>query len=926
MDKTQNQQCPQCSVQNPPEADKCYRCNWSLTTAELEVTLCPDDNLHQVLNETQTFDDTLVASPAESLTELDVLNLTGDLARFDIVDIIGQGGIGAVYRAKDQVLERDVALKMLRVADPKHANVLLAEARLACKLHHPNIVTVFEVVRANDSHCIVMEWVDGQPLDELIPLEGMALEQALQYACQIADGLVCAHQHYIIHHDIKPQNLMLTVQGQIKILDFGIAGLLQHQNASADGNNQMTGSPHYMAPEQVLGLTLDQRSDIFSFGIVLYQMLTGQRPFQGNNITELSQAITSGDVIPIVKHLPKLPPAVVELVAKMLATDKADRWQSADELSAAVQVIYRDLTYEKNWWQRRHRLSKAAMLLPFLLLLGWSSKEVLFPPSTSELIERQLLDATKIALLPFDNISGDPLLQLFGDGLAVALSSDLAAVGRVRGNSWIIPSSEIARMKDPSVQKISNKYGADLVLTGSVQHMGSTRQLVLNLLNGKDGRQLKTVELSIDANKLFQGHRDIRQQALALLDWTVPAALSAKFNAQRPQFDGAYKDYLEGQGYLYRYEQPGNVIKAQQAFSRAIAIDGSYESAYVGLAEAQLQHFRKAKDRQWLDKMAVVIETLKDLNPNNTMLDYLSAEVLARKGQYRQAQGLFESSIKNSPKHIKSYVGLAKAHNELGELAQAEAIHLDAIAMAPNSTLAVVYLGIFCFRHGQYNQAIKQFEQLALMAPNNHYAFGNIAAAYYSLGKIELAIKNTRKALKINPTANGYSNLATMFFYQQDYAKAVDAYHKAIEYNPSSFVIWGNLADAWRLLENPKSNGAYQKAADLALAALELNPNDSWATATLAYYLASAGHGEQALNHLKNMAKNSTGNEHFKMALTYDILGDVELVLQHLAYALEKNYSAQEVRDTPLLIKVRQDKRFDVLLKEWLQAGGTQPE
>jgi serine/threonine protein kinase/Flp pilus assembly protein TadD len=919
MDKTQQQQCPQCSVQNPPEADKCYRCDWSLTNADLEMTLCPDDNSYQALNETQTLDDTLAVSPAESLAELDVFNLTGDFTRFDIIDIIGQGGVGAVYRAKDQVLERDVALKILRVADPKHTNVLLAEARLACKLNHPNIVTVFEVVRAKDSHCIVMEWVDGQPLDELIPLEGMALEQALQYACQIAQGLVCAHQHYIIHHDIKPQNLMLTVQGQIKILDFGIAGLLQHQNASADGSNRLTGSPHYMAPEQVLGLALDQRSDVFSFGIVLYQMLTGQRPFQGNNITELGQAITSGDVIPIGKHLPKVPPAVIELVAKMLATDKADRWQSAGELAAAVQIIYRDLTDEKNWWQRRHRLSKAAIVLPFLLLLGWSSKEVLFPPSTSELIERQLLDATKIALLPFDNISGDPLLQLFGDGLAVALSSDLAAVGRARGNSWIIPSGEIARMKDPSVQKISNKYGADLVLTGSIQHMGSTRQLVLNLLNGKDGRQLKTVELNIDANKLFQGHRDIRQQALALLDWTVPTALAAKFNAQRPQFDGAYKDYLEGQGYLYRYEQPGNVIKAQQAFSLAIAIDANYESAYVGLAEAQLQHFKKTKDSQWLDNMSVSIEALKRINPAHLMLGYLAGEVLARKGQYNQAQGLFASSIAQNSQHIKSYVGLANAHNELGELEQAEAIHLNAIKMAPNNALAVIYCGFFYFRHGEYHKAIEQFERLALMAPNNHYAFGNIAAGYYSLGQIELAIHNTRRGLNINPSSAGYSNLATMLFYQKRYNDAVVAYQKALEFSPESYVIWGNLADAWRLLNSDKRQAAYQKAADLALSAVKLNPKDSWATATLAYYLANSGNKRQARQYAQNIGQQNSGSEQFKTALTYDVLGKTELVLQHLVYALDNNYSPEEVRDTPLLVKVRQDKRFLLLLKDRLK-------
>jgi serine/threonine-protein kinase len=172
----------------------------------------------------------------------------------------------------------------------------------------------------------------------------------------------------------------------------------------------------------------------------------------------------------------------------MLATKKDERWQSSTELATALHEIHAELTHKKNWWQRRHWFSKVAILIPFVLALGWSAKEILFPASTQQLIERQLAEATKIAILPFENISGDPLIQLFGDGLAVNLGSDLAAIASEQNNTWIVPATEISRMEDQSLQAVADKYGVNLVLTGSIQHMGSTRLLVLNRPTSQNSR------------------------------------------------------------------------------------------------------------------------------------------------------------------------------------------------------------------------------------------------------------------------------------------------------------------------------------------------------------------------------------------------------------------------------------------------------
>ncbi len=939
MGNKANIQCPQCFHLNSLDTMKCTLCDWPLKDENLDKTQLFNKGIDEIdanlttapnLEFVEGIDPDVTQAPTPpshdttnpvfSMAEKQTFHLAGDLAHFEVREILGQGGMGAVYHARDITLQRDVAIKMLRplqIGNQLNNDTLLDEARMASKLNHPNIVTIYDVARSKDSNYIVMEWVDGQPLDELIPDKGLELEKALKYACQIVDGLTNAHEKYIIHRDIKPQNIMLGQQNNIKILDFGIAGYINNlnedNNGSTDSEQTTIGTPSYMSPEQAQGLNLDQRTDIFSFGIVLYQMLTGKRPFIATNLTELKKLICTGDYLPIQKHLPDLPSNVVNLVEKMLKIKKDERWQSSRKLSCELHKIYKDLTYKKNWWQRRSWLYKAAILLPFVLAIGWSSKEILFPASTQQLIERQLKEANKIAILPFNNISGDPLIQLFGDGLAVNLGSDLSAIASHQGNTWIVPSTEISRMKDQSVKKVADKYGVNLILTGSIQHMGSTRLLVLNLINAQDGQQLKTVEVSIDAEKLFQGHAEIRKQALALLNWIVPDELSAKFQADRPQLDGAYKEYIKGIGYFYRFDQPNNLIKAAQSFKTAIELSPNYPLAFIGLAESQLMNFRQTKNNIWLDEMEKTITILGKISSDQCQVDYLKAELLTRKGEYHQAINLFNNCIKKNPKHISSYLGLANAYAKNGDRKSAENYYEKAIKISPNNVKSIIDSGIFHYYNGNHEKAIEQSKLLAKVAPNNVNAYIYLAGNYYALGEIEKAISYTLFAIELKPTDSAYSNLATMYFSKGEYQKAVSAYELAIELNPSYYIFWGNLADAYKLTGSSKTKQIYNKAVELASEALKTNPNDSSVKANLAYYLVNNNNMKKALFYANQIGENSTGWENFLVAQAYDQLNMIDDSIKHLKYAIDKSYSIEEIRNTPLLVNTRKNEKFESL-------------
>jgi serine/threonine-protein kinase len=960
------QECSQCRHLNSSDSVICVLCGWSLAQEGMTLTYHPDitpsSNGEMTENvasqnsphiDDRRFSDVTIAPDVDSANIKSKMAKVDGMAHFKINKVLGQGGMGAVYRAEDITLQRFVALKLFRsqlLATIGNGQHLLDEARMACKLNHPNIVTIYDIARGLDSNFIVMEWVDGQSLDKLIPSNGLAVETALEYACQIIDGLTCAHQNGIIHRDIKPQNIMLNKENRIKILDFGIADLLsqpleseaeiklvgsQVESPAITRINGVAGTPKYMAPEQANGLSVDQRADIFSFGIVLYEMLTGQMPFNRNNKDDSNQVTdpvvnfaanpaarkvaNTKNYTPIKLIRPDLPASLIVMIDKMLAIDVAQRWQTSEELACEIHQLYNELTKRKNWWQQRHWLFKLALVLPMILVLSWSVKETIFPPTTDELVERQLLEATKIALLTFENISGDPLLQLFNDGLVTTLSSDLAKAGREQGEGeiWVIPSSEVRRMKEPSVQKISDKFGVDLILTGSIQHMGTTRLLVLNLLNAKDGRQLKSTELSIDADQLFQGQQNVRQHVLKLLGWHISSELSKEFNAERPQFDGAYKEYVEGKGYLYRYDQANNIANSIDAFQRALKLDPLYENAYEGLAEAYMREFRRTFENAWLDKMATTINELRTINAANTKVDFLLAELKMQTGNYEQAAALYSQSISSDLHNVIAHIGAARAFSKLGNHKQAEVLYKTASEISPNNWRVISATGIHYFRIGEYQKALTQFRKLVTVSPNNDYGFRNMAAVYYALDDIDEAIKFTKQAIQLRPSEQAYSNLGTMLFYVEKYDEATMAFEKSLEIKETNYIIWGNLADSYKLSGSSKSSIAFERAKVLALEAVKRNPKDITAKVHLTYYLANLNLDEQAFGYAENIEQELSGLENFILATAFDQLNETEISLKYLRAALIKSYSIDEILRTPLLVNCRKKLNFKSLLEEY---------
>ena len=395
-----------------------------------------------------------------------------------------------------------------------------------------------------------------------------------------------------------------------------------------------------------------------------------------------------------------------------------------------------------------------------------------------------------------------------------------------------------------------------------------------------------------------------------MLGWQIPAELTARFAAQKPAFDGAYKHYLAGRGYLYRFDHEDNIAKALAAFNTAISLDPNYGDAYAGLAEAQLQSFNALKNVELLSPMANTITQLKKIDSKHRLLSYLEAELKLNQGDYKNAVSLFSESISSQPNFIRAYIGLADSYQQLGESAKAEESLLTAYQLMPNNGLVLTELGVFHYSNGSYHSAIDYFELLAQQAPNNFTAYLNISACHYLNGDIKLALSAAQQALAIQSNYIVYSNLGTYYFILRDFNKAVVAFENMIALNDSDYVNWGNLADAYRFANNPKYLDAFRQAIMIAEQTLSFNAHDKTTIASLAYYYANVSNIEKTKFYADQIMEQDTGENIFLVAAAYTRLNNNNEAVKYLEFAINNNYSLAEINTSPLLDNLRSDLQF----------------
>ncbi len=871
-----------------------------------------------------------------------------NISHFEIKETLGAGGMGVVYKAYDTKLNRFVAIKTLAphiAHNPEFRKRFLIESLAVAALNHPNIATIYETCEEGNDAYIVMEFIEGEELSKKVSKGKLETLQALDYAVQIAEGLKAAHQKGIVHRDIKSQNIMITGSNLVKIMDFGLAKLTGQSMMTQEG--AMIGTVNYMSPEQARGDNIDQRTDLWSLGVILYEMLTGKLPFKSTYEQAVIFHILNEEPKPVTEIVKDIPKEISEVLKILLSKLPENRYQSADELLTDLKAIKQSLETgipvaqiktgtgtveyinklrtEKNVstaFNRKRVISISALIVMLSLLAVFKGGDTL------KLLGISSLSGEKhIAVLPFDNIGNDSTNQVFCAGLVETITSQLSQFEQFEGKLWVVPSSEVRMDKVTSPEDAFKKFGINLALTGSVQKMTQGYRLTLNLIDAESKRQLasRIIDDPMTSNSYLQDEAIIKVADMLNVE-LKPKSLEY-LTAGKTASAKAYELYLEGRGYYVNSDNQKNLDKSIELFNRAINLDSSFALAFGSLGQAQLFKYQRTKDISFIESAIRNCDRAIELNDNLLLVRRTLGNIFIEEGKYEQANEEFQKVLEIDPANSDAYKGRASAFMKMGMTKEAEASYKKAIEMKPDYWGLYNQLGWFYYQQGRYRDAAAQFQQAITLNPDNSTGYMNLATMYYFLGQKDDAIKMFKKSLEIEPDYRVYSNLATIYFGEKKYKEAAQMYEKVVDINKNDYRMWGYLAASyyWTPGEREKSFEANKHALSLAEQQLLINPKDPELITVMASYYAMIGElnkSKSMLNQLRFLEITNT-ETNLKIGIIYEeFFGEREIALNWIKKALEKGYPVEEVNNTPQLQNLIKDKRFINIIAELKKKSG----
>ena len=826
------------------------------------------------------------------------------VGRFAVTARLGYGGIGEVFLAEDSVLKRKVALKSIkyeRSQDLEAHQRLLKEAIRASQFNDEHIAAVHDLLEYEGAMFLVMEYVEGQTLRSRL-LQPLTTEEFFSIAEQCLAGLAAAHRCGILHCDLKPENLMITPAGQVKILDFGFARRIETNETRESlelTKLVMGGTPGYMAPEVLMGNPPDERSDIFAVGVVLYEALLGRHPFRqepnlgaaGRIVREEPHAIPSS-----------VPAGLDQVLTRMLAKDPTQRYQSCVDVLNDIRAIHagRKPLLGKTDSIRRHlSLQRVAILLAVIALALVAPKlwRMLAGPQPVEASSRQLV------ILPFKPVTDDTNSRAFASGLTETMAAKLGQIAD-RYPLEIVAISEGQKQQVKDARQARTILGATMTLEGGMQLSGNTVRVSYKLVDTKSLRQLHSGVITADASNPFAVQDRVIEKVLSDLDIELAREDRGRIQSHGTTQPQAYDAYLHGRGYLQDYDLPENLDNAIAAFQRSIQADPKFALAYAGLGQAYNYKYAAVHLPELVNSAKNACSHAVELEGGGADGEICLGMVFNSTGAYAEAAEHLEHAVQLDPARPESYRELGMAYERLQRPADAEVVFKKAVALRPQYWAVYKWLGRFYFAQGRSEESATQFKRVVELAPDSFSGYSNLGAVYVTQGKYTEAIDVLERSRAIRPNGKALSNLAAAYFYEHRYQEAADRYEQAATMQPNEYVIFGNAAEAYDQIpdKQEESRRNYSRALELSEKRLSVNAKDGVVLLNAAVYAAMLGQQSKAEEYRKAGLKLSAHDPDVRLhsAQVLARFHEDRRALAELGLALKAGLSPSEITNNPI--------------------------
>jgi serine/threonine protein kinase/Tfp pilus assembly protein PilF len=664
----------------------------------------------------------------------------GQIGAYKILKPLGRGGMGEVYLAEDTRLGRKVALKFLSsefVGDNWARSRLIKEAQAVAMLDHPNICAVYGIEEHNDHSFIVMQYVEGQTLAELIRAHLVSADQILPIAQQIVSAVAAAHAQGIIHRDIKPTNIMVTPSGQVKVLDFGLAKTVPRKgDAGAAGSVSQLSQPGflmgtvaYMSPEQLRGERLDFRSDVFSLGTVLYEIACGKNPYAHKTNAEVISAILTNDPPPLKSSL--VPAGFERVLEKCLGKEKSRRYHSAADLFLEIDALEKQPNLR--WPLKQFSVIRSAAALTFLLLLliivGF--------------VYARLTRPLSVAVLPISNVSGDASLDYLSHGMTASLIDRLSGLSHLRVKALTVVSGY--RGDDVDLRRVGNDLRVEALLTGRITGSKDSPHLQVTLVSTEDGSHLWTSEYDVGLDNVFRVEQEISEAVTSRLEFWSSNDKNRIRTARRPENPEAFRQYMLGK-YYWTNRNAENIKKAVESFNAAIKLDPVYAPAWAGLADCyalmNTTAFGEMRTEEAMSKARAAANKAVELD--NTLAEaHTSLGVINLKYDWNwtDAERRFRQAISLKPDYAAAHYWYSNLLTITGR--QSEAVKESEIAreLDPFSVSTRVNFCREFYYFRQYERARDCLNAILTEDPDNITAKHILGYVSVQLGRNDLAIQ-----------------------------------------------------------------------------------------------------------------------------------------------------------------------------------------